>query len=86
VRRRPDGRLTACDLPLHQLCKRALFIGCELSVRSDLCDLAVGADADDNIAALDGAEAVRDRNGGVIALEQLGEGLVDEGLRFGVEG
>jgi hypothetical protein len=51
-----------------------------------LCDLAVGADADDNIAALDGAEAVRDRNGGVIALEQLGEGLVDEGLRFGVEG
>ena len=47
---------------------------------------AVGADADDDVAALDGAEAVRDGDRGVVAFEQLREGLVDEGFGFGVEG
>ena len=47
---------------------------------------AVGADADDDVAALDCAEAVRDGDRGVVAFEQLGEGLVDEGFGFGVEG
>jgi hypothetical protein len=51
-----------------------------------LCYAAVGADADDDVAALDRAEAVGDGDGGVVALEELGEGLVDESFGLGVEG
>lgn len=51
-----------------------------------MSDAAVGADADDDVAALDRAEAVGDGDGGVVALEELGEGLVDESFGFGVEG
>jgi hypothetical protein len=46
---------------------------------------AVGADADNDVAALDCAETMGDGDGGVIALEELGEGLVDESLGLGVE-
>jgi hypothetical protein len=50
-----------------------------------LCYAAVRTNADDDVAALDGGEAMGDADGGVVALEELGESLVDEGLGFGIE-
>jgi hypothetical protein len=86
MRRRASRRLATGNLPLHQLRKSALFVGRELRVGPDLSYYAVGADADDDVAALDRAEAVGDGDGGVVAFEELGEGVVDESLGFGVEG
>jgi hypothetical protein len=76
MRRRASRRLATGNLPLHQLRKSAFFVGRELRVRSDLSYYAVGADADDDVAALDRAEAVGDGDGGVVAFEELGEGVV----------
>lgn len=86
MRRRPSRRLTTGHLPLHELRESAFLVSGKLSVRADLCYAAVGADADDDVAALDRAEAVGDGDGGVVALEELGEGLVDESFGLGVEG
>jgi hypothetical protein len=86
MRRRPTRRLAASHLPLHKLRESAFLVSRQLSVRADLCYAAVGADADDDVAALDRAEAVGDGDGGVVALEELGEGLVDESFGLGVEG
>jgi hypothetical protein len=73
-------------LPLHQLRESSFLVSSKLGVRANLCDTAVGADANDDVATLDGAEAVGDGDGRVVALEELGEGLVDESFGLGVEG
>jgi hypothetical protein len=86
MRRRPRRCLAACNLPLHQFRKGALLVGRELGVRANLRHFAIGADADDDVAALDRAEAVGNGDGGVVAFEKLGEGVVDESLRFSVQG
>jgi hypothetical protein len=78
VRRGSRRRFTAGHLPLHQLCESTVLVSGELGVRADLGDAAVAADADDDVAALDCAEAMGDGNGGVVSLEELGQGLVDE--------
>jgi hypothetical protein len=85
VRRRSCRRFAAGHLPFHQLCKSTVLVCGELGVRSDLGDAAVAADADDDVAALDCAEAMGDGDGGVVSLEELGQGLVDESLGFGVK-
>lgn len=79
-------RLTTSDLPLHELRESTFFVSCELGVRADLCDAAVGANADNDVAALNCAKAMGDGDGGIVALEKLREGLVDEGFGLGVEG
>jgi hypothetical protein len=86
MRRRPRGCLATGNLPLHQLRKSAFFVGRELRVRADLGDFAVGADADNDVAALDRAEAVGDGDGGVVAFKELGERVVDESFGFGIQG
>ena len=86
VRGRASGCLTASHLPLHKLSESAFLISSKLCVWTDLCYAAVGTDADDDVAALDRAEAVGDGDGGVVALEELGEGLVDESFGLGVQG
>jgi hypothetical protein len=85
VGRRSCRRFTAGHLPFHQLCKSTVLVSGELGVRADLGDAAVAADADDDVAALNCAEAVGDGDGGVVSLEELGKGLVDESLRFGIK-
>lgn len=72
-------------MPFHQLGERALFVGREVGVATDLGDAAVGADADDDVAALDRAQAMGDGNGGVVALQEAAESLVNERFGFGVE-
>jgi hypothetical protein len=62
-----------------------VLVSGELGVRSDLGDTAIATDADDDVAALDCAEAMGDGDGGIVSLEELGQGLVDESLRFSVE-
>ena len=83
---RPSRGFSASDLPLHELRKRALLISSEFRVGSDLCHAAVGANANDDVAALDGGEAMCDGDGGIVALEQLSKGLVDKSFGLGVEG
>jgi hypothetical protein len=85
VRRGSRRRFTAGHLPFHQLCESTVLVSGELGVRADLGDAAVAADADDDVAALNCAEAVGDGDGGVVSLEELGKGLVDESLRFGIK-
>jgi hypothetical protein len=85
MRRGSCRRFTAGHLPFHQLCESTVFVSGELGVRSDLGDTAVATDADDDVAALDCAEAMGDGDGGIVSLEELGQGLVDESLRFSVE-
>lgn len=55
-----------------------MLVSGELRVRADLGDAAVAADADDDVATLNRAEAMGDGDGGVVSLEELGQGLVDE--------
>jgi hypothetical protein len=55
-----------------------VLVSGELRVRADLGDAAVAADADDDVATLNRAEAMGDGDGGVVSLEELGQGLVDE--------
>ena len=62
-----------------------MLVSGELGVGADLGDTAVAADADDDVAALNCAEAVGDGDGGIVSLEELGQGLVDESLGFGVK-
>lgn len=85
VRRGSRRRFAAGHLPFHQLRESTVLVSGELRVRADLGDAAVAADADDDVAALDCAEAMGDGNGGVVSLEELRKGLVDESFRFGVE-
>lgn len=86
MRGNTSGRFTTSHLPLHKLSESAFLISSKLCVWTDLCYAAVGTDADDDVAALDRAEAVGDGDGGVVALEELGEGLVDESFGLGVQG
>jgi len=86
VRGRASGCFTTCNLPFHELGESAFLISGKLRVRADLCYAAVGSNADDDVAALDCAKAVGDGDCGVVALEELGEGLIYESLGFGVEG
>ena len=83
--RRGPTRITSTHLPLHQLCKRTILIRRQVPVRARLRDLPVGPDADDEIAALNGAEAMRDGDGGVGTFQHAVQGLVDQGFGFGVE-
>ena len=86
VRGRASGCFTTSNLPFHELGESAFLIGGKLCVWTDLRDTAVGTNADDDVTALDCAEAVGDGDGGVVALEELREGLVDERLGLGVKG
>lgn len=72
-------------MPFHQLGERALFVGREVGIASDLGDAAVGADADDDVAALYRAQTVGDGDGGVVALQEAAESLVNERFGLGVE-
>lgn len=72
-------------MPFHQLGERALFVGGEVGVASNLGDATVGADADDDVAALDRAQTVGDGDRGVVAFQQAAESLVNEGFGLGVE-
>ena len=86
VMRRGSRRCFAAGhLPFHQLRESTVLVSGELRVRADLGDAAVAADADDDVATLNRAEAMGDGDGGVVSLEELGQGLVDESFRFGVK-
>ena len=68
-RRRRGRRTTPRHLPLHQLGKRALLVRRQRPIRTRLRHLAISADADDEVGALDSGEAVGDGDGRVGALQ-----------------
>ena len=83
--RPPRQLVAAVQLPLHQPAEGAVLLVAELTVRARLRDAAVGAKADDHVAALDRRQPVGDADGRVVARQQRAERLVAQRLGLGVQ-
>ena len=74
------------QLPLHQLRKSAVLVGCEFAIWAHLSDFAICADADDCVTTLNRRESMGDRYGCVVASEKTLKSLVHESFGFGIKG
>lgn len=71
-------------MPLHQFAKGTFFLLAEFVVSACFGYSAVVIDADDHVGALDCRQAMSDGDCGVVACEKSVQGLIDQGLGFGV--